>query len=73
MNSAQRRKHRRKWRHKVSYQELNEHSENFRFRDMVDWCNKSYGAENWHLSIQDGYYFLFDRPERLTEFILRWA
>ena len=73
MNSAQRRKLRRKWRYKVSYQELNERFDSHRFRDMVDWCDRKWGAKNWHLSNQGAYYFLFDREERLTLFLLRWS
>jgi hypothetical protein len=73
MNSAQRRKFRRKWRYGVGYREFQENFNAYRIFDMVDWCDRNYGVKNWQLSDQDGYYFLFDRPERLTEFIMRWS
>jgi hypothetical protein len=73
MNSAQRRKHRRRWRYRIGYHELDNRFNAYRFHDMVDWCDKTYGALNWHLDNRSGFYFLFDRPERLTEFIMRWS
>jgi hypothetical protein len=73
MNSAQRRKFRRRWRYRIGYHELNNRSNAYRFHDMVDWCNKNYGAKNWQLSTQSAYWFLFDREERLTLFLLRWS
>ena len=73
MNSAQRRKFRRKWRYQIGYRELKESFDAYRIFDMADWCDSTYGARNWQLSSKGGYVFLFDRPERLTEFIMRWS
>jgi hypothetical protein len=73
MNSAQRRKFRRRWRYQIGYRELKASFDAYRIFDMVDWCDSTYGSRNWQLSSQNGYYFLFDRPERLTEFIMRWS
>jgi hypothetical protein len=73
MNSAQRRKFRRKWRYGIGYREFQESFDAYRIFDMADWCDSAYGAKNWQLSSKGGYVFLFDRPERLTEFIMRWS
>jgi hypothetical protein len=73
MNSAQRRKFRRKWRYGISYREFQKSFDAYRIFDMADWCDRKWGAKNWKLSSKGGYVFLFDREERLTLFLLRWS
>jgi hypothetical protein len=73
MNSAQRRKHRRRWCHRIGYHEINQDFDAYRFHDMVAWCNSTYGYRNWQLDNKSGFWFLFDRRERVVEFVLRWS
>ena len=73
MNSAQRRKFRRRWCHRIGYRDISERFDSSRFRDMVDWCNRTYGAKNWQLSTEDSHYFLFDKQEKAVMFVLRWS
>ena len=73
MNSAQRRKFRRRWRYRIGYNDLKKSFDAYRIFDMADWCDRKWGAKNWKLSSKDGFYFLFDRKDRLLLFIIKWS
>lgn len=71
MNSAQRRKHRRKWRYAISFWDVAPDWDYSKMDLMDKWCRQQYGCKGYFISYQDSFHF--DKPEKLTHFLLRWS
>ena len=40
---------------------------------IIDWCNETFGAENWFLISDELGTFMFYREEDATMFRLKWS
>lgn len=71
MNSAQRRKHRRRWRYTISFADVSPYLDYGKFDEINEWCREQYGRKGYYITFEHG--FVFDKPEKLTHFLLRWS
>lgn len=75
MNSRQRRKQRRRFKHDVMVS-WHSHSGTMMIEhlvDMLEWCHTRYGENGYFYSWDEVIRFSFSSVERVVEFKLRWA
>ena len=75
MNSQQRRKHRRRFKHdvEVSFRTYSGTMMVEHLGDMLEWCHTRYGMHGYSYSWVEVIRFSFPSVERAVEFKLRWA
>jgi hypothetical protein len=71
MNSHQRRKHRRRFRHSVA---VCRNASLPYVWDIEDWCRKKFGIHKYWVTFDTGYWvYNFDNPSNAMLFTLQWA
>ena len=74
MNSRDRRKFKRKWKHVVRLPEDWYYLDITEDDGPLDWAKSQFGYHKYYLDITDNHYALrFDDADKATQFALRWA
>lgn len=69
MNSRQRRKFNRKWKHRIVLKNYGAYD----FSECIDWAHEKFGYYKYMPSYDSkGYCMLFDDEQNATQFALRW-
>lgn len=73
MNSRQRRKHNRRFRHTVQVDARRVIETPDGLGDMLQWCHERYGENGYRFQWLDSITFGFPTDERAVEFKIAWA